>query len=268
MACRRRHRDPCGDDVPPRLLHRGGAVPGVRRPLACCRCAGHQHGSVRGASGVAGARPGRCHACCRAGRAGFDAGRSLPGWRGGHRVVGPVACWCLAGRRGDGAGVVHRAQPIVGRCVGARCSHGRHERHATGRSVPPVSRRRPRDRGAISVVLLLLVVVALSGAGLVVDGGRALVARRHASNTAEAAARAAVATATPVSGIDQADAVAAALDYATRAGVPALDVHVTVGVDFVTVTIVERRPTVFLILGGQQTMTVQASGTARVTYTD
>lgn len=89
-----------------------------------------------------------------------------------------------------------------------------------------------------------------------------------ASNTAEAAARAAVATATPVSGIDQADAVAAALDYATRAGVPALDVHVTVGVDFVTVTIVERRPTVFLILGGQQTMTVQASGTARVTYTD
>ena len=124
------------------------------------------------------------------------------------------------------------------------------------------------------MVLLLLVVVALSGAGLVVDGGRALVARRHASNTAEAAARlcaaarAAVATATPVSGIDQADAVAVALDYATRAGVPALDVHVTVGVDFVTVTIVERRPTVFLILGGQQTMTVQASGTARVTYTD
>ena len=131
-----------------------------------------------------------------------------------------------------------------------------------------MSRRRPRDRGAISVVLLLLVVVALSGAGLVVDGGRALVARRHASNTAEAAARAAVATATPVSGIDQADAVAVALDYATRAGVPALDVHVTVGVDFVTVNIVERRPTVFLILGGQQTMTVQASGTARVTYTD
>ena len=118
------------------------------------------------------------------------------------------------------------------------------------------------------MVALPLEKDALSGAGLVVDGGRALVARRHASNTAEASARAAVATATPVSGIDQADAVAAALDHATRAGVPALDVHVTVGVDFVTGNIVARRPTVFVILGGQQTMTVQASGTARVTYTD
>ena len=118
------------------------------------------------------------------------------------------------------------------------------------------------------MVLLLLVVVALSGAGLVVDGGRALVARRHASNTAEASARAAGGPGNPVRGPGPTGAGAAALDYATRAGVPALDVHVTVGVDFVTVTIVERRPTVFLILGGQQTMTVQASGTARVTYTD
>jgi Flp pilus assembly protein TadG len=53
-----------------------------------------------------------------------------------------------------------------------------------------------RDRGSISVILVFLVVIALGGAGLIVDGGRAMSARRHASNTAEAAARAAVSTAT------------------------------------------------------------------------
>lgn len=127
---------------------------------------------------------------------------------------------------------------------------------------------RERDRGAISVVMVILLVMVLGGAGLVVDGGRAMVARRHASNTAEAAARAAVATATPVSGFDRDVARDAALSYAGRAGVPARDVHVDVGADFVTVTIVERRDTIFLILGGQETVTVQASGTARVTYTE
>jgi len=127
---------------------------------------------------------------------------------------------------------------------------------------------RDRDRGAISVVMVILLVMVLGGAGLVVDGGRALVARRHASNTAEAAARAAVAAATPVDGFDQDVARSAALSYADRAGVPAGDVRVVVGADFVTVTIVERRDTIFLILGGQETVTVQASGTARVIYTE
>jgi Flp pilus assembly protein TadG len=125
-----------------------------------------------------------------------------------------------------------------------------------------------RDRGSISVILVFLVVIALGGAGLIVDGGRAMSARRHASNTAEAAARAAVSTATPVSGFDPTTARAAALRYAARAGVPAADVQVEVGVDFVTVTITERRDTVFLILGGAETMTVRASGTARVNYSD
>lgn len=125
-----------------------------------------------------------------------------------------------------------------------------------------------RDRGAIAIVMVVLLVMVLGGAGLVVDGGRALAARRHASNTAEAAARAAVSTATPVAGFDRNTARSAALSYAARAGVSPADVRVVVGVDYVTVTIVERRDTVFLILGGQETMTVQASGTARVTYTE
>ena len=125
-----------------------------------------------------------------------------------------------------------------------------------------------RDRGAVSVVMTMLLVVALAGAGLVVDGGRAMVARRHASNTAEAAARAAVATATPLTGFDGSAAREAALSYASRAGVAVGDVRVQVGADFVTVTVTERRRTVFLILGGQETMTVRATGTARVTYTN
>jgi len=36
----------------------------------------------------------------------------------------------------------------------------------------------------------------------------------------------------------------------------------------VTVTVTERRSTVFIILGGQETMTVRATGTARVAYSD
>lgn len=125
-----------------------------------------------------------------------------------------------------------------------------------------------RDRGAISVVMVILLVMVFGGAGLVVDGGRALVARRHASNTAEAAARAAVSALSPVTGFNRDAARVAAMSYATRAGVATADVRIEVGANFVTVTIVERRDTVFLILGGEETMTVEASGTARVTYTE
>lgn len=128
--------------------------------------------------------------------------------------------------------------------------------------------QRGRDRGSVSVVLLFLIVIVLLGGGLIVDGGRAMVARRHAANTAEAAARAAVSTATPVSGFNPTRARSAALQYAARAGVPAGDVKVFVGVDYVRVVIIEHRSVVFLILGGQSTMTVTATGTARVTYSN
>ena len=115
---------------------------------------------------------------------------------------------------------------------------------------------------------MLLVLLTLGGAGLVVDGGRAMSARRHASNTAEAAARAAVSTATPVASFDPVAARRAALTAATRAGIPAADVTVVVGRDAVRVTIVERRRTVFLVLGGVSTLTVRATGIARVVYSD
>ena len=124
-----------------------------------------------------------------------------------------------------------------------------------------------RDRGVISVAMLLLLVVVFAGAGLVVDGGRTMAARRHASNTAEAAARAAVATATPVS-FDPVAARRAAISYARRAGVRAADVVVVVHADSVRVTITERRSTVFVALVGRSTLTVRATGIARIVYSD
>ncbi len=123
-----------------------------------------------------------------------------------------------------------------------------------------------RDRGAITVVMMFLLIITLMGAGLVVDGGRVMVARRHAYNTAEAAARAGVATATPMSGFDRTKAGAAALDHALRAGIAPADVRVSVTADHVSVTITERRRTVFLILGGVDTATITVTGTARLAY--
>lgn len=128
--------------------------------------------------------------------------------------------------------------------------------------------RRGRDVGSVTAAMVLMIVVVLGGAGLIVDGGRAMSARRHASNTAEAAARAAVSTATPISGIDPDRARSAAIDHAMRAGVAVADVEVVVGTDSVTVTVTERRRTVFLVLGGQSTLTVNASGTARAVYSE
>lgn len=124
------------------------------------------------------------------------------------------------------------------------------------------------DRGSITIMSLILLVLVFAGAGLIVDGGRAMSARRHASNIAEGAARAAVSTATPMESINSARATEAALDHARRAGIDPVDIEVEVSFEIVRVTIVERRPTVFLILGGQETLTVHATGTARREYID
>jgi uncharacterized membrane protein len=123
-----------------------------------------------------------------------------------------------------------------------------------------------RDRGDISVMAMVLLLMVFAAAGLIVDGGRVMVARRHASNVAEAAARAAVSTITPISDLDPVAARAAAFGYATRAGVAAADVEVVVGPQTVRVTVVERRRSVFLALGGVSVLTVRATGVARVVF--
>lgn len=139
-------------------------------------------------------------------------------------------------------------------------------RPATASSATRPRRNRDGDRGAITVTVMFLLIITLMGAGLVIDGGRVMAARRHAFNTAEAAARAGVATATPMSGFEPTRARAAALDYAIRSGVAPADVQVTVTASTVAVTITERRRTVFLILGGVETVTVRVTGIARLAY--
>ncbi len=123
-----------------------------------------------------------------------------------------------------------------------------------------------RDRGSVAVAMVLLLVLVLAGGGLVLDGGRAMAARRHAANIAEAAARVAVSTATPVQPFDVSQALDLAIDFAVRAGIPPQDVVVVVSPDVVTVTVTERRRAVFLAFGGLAVMTVRATGRARVVF--
>lgn len=128
-----------------------------------------------------------------------------------------------------------------------------------------------RDRGSLSIMLVVFVTVMLGGGALVVDGGRAMAARRHAANTAEAAARSAVAEQSLTQGFDPDVALSVALDHAVRSGVDAADVVVAIrtgptGEAEVVVTITERRRAVFLALGGADEFSVRASGAATVVY--
>jgi Flp pilus assembly protein TadG len=128
-----------------------------------------------------------------------------------------------------------------------------------------------RDRGALGIALALVVVVALGGAGLVVDGGRAMAARRHAAGTAEAAARSAVTRLSLRTGFDADVAEATARSYAQRAGIAPADVDVDIvtgptGTPQVNVTIIERRTAVFLALASVDEITVRASGSAIVVW--
>lgn len=124
-----------------------------------------------------------------------------------------------------------------------------------------------RDRGVLSVVLMLFTVVCLAGGALVVDGGRAMAARRHAAGTAEASARYAVATQTISELADRDTLRRRATEFALRSGVAAADLDVTVTETVegpvVSVTVTERRTGVFAALVGADTLTVHATGRAR-----
>lgn len=128
-----------------------------------------------------------------------------------------------------------------------------------------------RDRGSLSVVMMFLTVITLGAAGLVVDGGRALAARRHAAGTAEAAARFAIARHSLSAGWSPVTASEAARSFAERAGVERSDVEVVArtrpdGRPEIVVTITERRTAVIVALGGVDTLTVRATGSAIAAY--
>ncbi len=124
-----------------------------------------------------------------------------------------------------------------------------------------------RDRGSVSVGLILLVVITIAGGALVFDGARYLTAERHASNTAEGAARAAVATGSPGDGLDADIARRAAVDHAVRLGVDPADVTVSFPArDVVVVTVTERRSATFVRFTGSADLVATATGRARLEY--
>lgn len=129
-----------------------------------------------------------------------------------------------------------------------------------------VDSRARRDGGMLMVPLMLMVVIVLAAGGLVVDGGRAMSARRLASNVAEGAARAAVSSSTPVQSFDPATARAAAVRHAVQSGVAATDVTVRMTATVVTVEVRLRRRAVFLVLGGWQSITVTGIGSAQMVF--
>ena len=122
------------------------------------------------------------------------------------------------------------------------------------------------DRGLAGIAATIVIVVALAGATLIYDGGRALVAQRQIINVAEAAARTGAATADRY-GLQAGPATAAAADHIAAAGVPDSDVvAITVTAERVTVTLRAHRTGVFTSLLGNPTITVTGTGTAVWSY--
>jgi Flp pilus assembly protein TadG len=124
------------------------------------------------------------------------------------------------------------------------------------------------DTGAAAVILVLLTPVLFALAGLVLDGGRAIVARQRAADVAEQAARVGVdgldvATlrATGVDTIDAAAAREAACRYVETSS-PGAGCTVHTGVDTVTVEVTTRTPTVLLGLIGVDSLHAAATATA------
>ena len=124
------------------------------------------------------------------------------------------------------------------------------------------------DRGIIGPAVTMVLVVALAGGGLVYDGGRALVARRQAINTAEAAARAGASTVT-ADGLRQDPARAATLEFLDSAGVARSDIiSITITPATVTVIIRASRDAVFGQLLGNDRIVVRGDGEATATFGD
>ncbi len=127
-------------------------------------------------------------------------------------------------------------------------------------------RSKQNERGAVTAFVTVFTVALLLVAGLVIDGGFLINARRQAINEAESAARAgaqALDTDTPLrSQLNNAAARQAAAAYLTRTG---HDGDIQVDGDLVTVNVTFERPMTILGLGGLASATVHGRGTARPT---
>ena len=124
------------------------------------------------------------------------------------------------------------------------------------------------DRGAISVIIVLLAGAMFGLAGLVWDGGRAITARQHAADLAEQAARAGAndidVTALRDYGRDVIDAAHAITDACRYVHVtaPGTGCTATATASAVTVHVTTHTPTALLGLIGVNTLTTHGYATA------
>ena len=126
---------------------------------------------------------------------------------------------------------------------------------------------RRNEAGQVTAFVVIFAVALLLAAGLVLDGGYVLAAKRRAMNEAEGAARAGAAT-TALAGyrtsgpvrLDPAKAEAAARAYLAQTGHGG---EVAVAGDRVTVTVRFDQPLQILGLGGLGAQTVTGRGEAR-----
>jgi Flp pilus assembly protein TadG len=128
-----------------------------------------------------------------------------------------------------------------------------------------MSRRTPDEQGSIAAMTAVMAVALLAMVGLVVDGGRAVVARRVAMDDAAEAARSGV-DALSISAlrsgsvqIDPSVAIESAHQFLAAAGVQG---SVDVTGQTVTVQVVTHEPTAVLSVIGIRSMTVTATASA------
>jgi hypothetical protein len=137
----------------------------------------------------------------------------------------------------------------------------------TDRDEKPVNDS-PRDRGALSLMIVVLFVALAALAGIVVDGGAKLVASQDAVALAQEAARAGATTVDTSSAygqgafvVDQHLALVAARSYLVAAGARRYTVRAS-GRQAITVTVTISEPTRFLGLIGVDSFTCTGTATA------
>ena len=120
---------------------------------------------------------------------------------------------------------------------------------------------RRSESGAVTAFVVVFAFTLLLVAGLVIDGGFLLAARRQAINEAEAASRAgAQAVVSPSSSkLDPVDARRLALAYLVQTG---HEGTVTTNGDTITVEVSFERPMTILGAGGLKSVTVHGRGNA------
>jgi 3-deoxy-D-arabino-heptulosonate 7-phosphate (DAHP) synthase len=128
------------------------------------------------------------------------------------------------------------------------------------------------ERGQVTAFVVIFVVALIFIAGLVIDGGVGLAAKRRAMNEAQAAARAgaqALDTAAyrrgATSQLDPGQARQAALDYLGRTGHQA-GAEVQVTVDTVTVDETLEQRLNILGVAGMRSISVSGHGSARTVH--